>query len=156
MADADPAAYLSEYDLLTLARLVVAAGPMPSTPNHAEAESAINTQRHALDMLSQSDRNGCAIGAAFALALDWAAMIYIGAAIYWTLELYTRAYGMAPTAAIAPINYFSVVLAGFWGWLFWDQIPDRWSVLGSVLVIIGGLLTLLLAHRNNREQPASS
>lgn len=88
-------------------------------------------------------------------ALDWLAMIYIGGAIYWTLELYTRAYGMAPTAAIAPINYFSVVLAGFWGWLFWDQIPDHWSVLGSALVISGGLLTLFLARERQPKQPTS-
>jgi drug/metabolite transporter (DMT)-like permease len=81
--------------------------------------------------------------------LEWLAMVYIGVAIYWVLELYTRAYGMAPTAAIAPINYFAVVLAGFWGWLFWDQIPDQWSVLGSVLVVIGGLLTILLARENS-------
>ncbi len=84
--------------------------------------------------------------------LDWLAMIYIGAAIYWTLELYTRAYGMAPTAAIAPINYYAVVLAGFWGWLFWGQIPDGWSVLGSVLVIIGGLLTIYLARGGNKRR----
>ena len=58
--------------------------------------------------------------------LNWIAMIYIGIAIYLVLELYTRAYGMAPTAAIAPINYFAVVLGGFWGWLFWNQIPDYW------------------------------
>ena len=85
--------------------------------------------------------------------LDWLAMLYIGAAIYCTLELYTRAYGMAPTAAIAPINYFAVVLAGFWGWLFWDQIPDSWSVLGSALVIAGGLMTIFLA-RDKTPKPA--
>jgi drug/metabolite transporter (DMT)-like permease len=78
--------------------------------------------------------------------LDWLAMVYIGVAIYLVLELYTRAYGMAPTAAIAPINYFAVVLAGFWGWLFWEQIPDGWSLLGSALVIAGGLLTIYLAE----------
>lgn len=77
----------------------------------------------------------------------WLAMVYIGIAIYWTLELYNRAYGMAPTAAIAPINYFSVILAGFWGWLFWDQVPDLWSLLGSMLVIAGGLLTIRFAHQ---------
>ena len=80
-------------------------------------------------------------------ALDWLALAYIGIAIYLVLELYTRAYGMAPTAAIAPINYFSVVLAGLWGWLFWDQIPDRWSLLGSALVIGGGFSTLLMAGK---------
>jgi drug/metabolite transporter (DMT)-like permease len=84
-------------------------------------------------------------------ALDWLALGYIGVAIYFVLELYTRAYGMAPTAAIAPVNYFSVVLAGLWGWLFWDQVPDRWSLLGSALVIGGGLATLLLAGERNRS-----
>ncbi|MDZ7782246.1 MAG: DMT family transporter [Halioglobus sp.] len=82
---------------------------------------------------------------AIALPAAWAAMLYVGVAIYWTLELYTRAYGMAPTALIAPITYFSVVLAGFWGWLFWQQVPDAWSLSGSALVIGGGLLTIYLA-----------
>jgi drug/metabolite transporter (DMT)-like permease len=85
---------------------------------------------------------------------DWLALWYIGIAIYLVLVLYTRAYGMAPTAAIAPINYFSVVLAGLWGWLFWDQVPDRWSLAGSVLVIAGGLLTIYLPHdKKSREDP---
>jgi len=83
-------------------------------------------------------------------ALDWVAMVFVGIAIYLVLELYTRAYGMAPTAAIAPINYFAVVLAGLRGWLFWDQVPDHWSLLGSFLVILGGLLTLYLARDTNR------
>lgn len=84
-------------------------------------------------------------------ALDWLALAYVGIAIYFVLELYTRAYGMAPTAVIAPINYLSIVLAGFWGWLFWDHVPDRWSVLGSVMVVSGGLVTLLLAQRASTD-----
>jgi len=83
--------------------------------------------------------------------LHWLAMVYVGVSIYGALELYTRAYGMAPASAIAPINYFAVVLGGVWGWLFWDQVPDSWSVLGSGLVIIGGLLTIYLA----RDEPLS-
>ncbi len=54
-----------------LTKLVVAAGPQPSTPGQAECESAVIGQRHALEMLAQSDREGCAIGAAVALVLDW-------------------------------------------------------------------------------------
>lgn len=79
--------------------------------------------------------------------LDWLAMLYVGIAIYGTLDLYTRAYGMAPTTVIAPINYFAVVLGAFWGWLFWDQVPDAISILGSAMVIGGGLLTIFLANR---------
>ena len=83
---------------------------------------------------------------------DWLAMLYIGVAIYFALRLYTHAYAIAPASAIAPINYFAVVLAGLWGWLFWQQLPDRWSLLGSSLVILGGILTVYLA-RDRAESP---
>ena len=54
-----------------LMRVVVAAGPLPSTPGQAGCEAAVTGQRHALEMLAGSDRNGCALGAAAALVLDW-------------------------------------------------------------------------------------
>jgi len=57
-----------------LAHLTAAAGPIPSTPGQAETEAAVAAQRHALDMLAQSDRVGCAIGTALALVLDWHSM----------------------------------------------------------------------------------
>jgi hypothetical protein len=57
-----------------LTKLVVAAGPQPSTPGQAECEAAVVGQRHALEMLAQSDREGCAAGAAIALILDWHAI----------------------------------------------------------------------------------
>ena len=57
-----------------LARLVVAAGPIPSTPGQAETQASVIAQRHAIEMLAQSDRQGCAVGAGLALALDWQAI----------------------------------------------------------------------------------
>jgi hypothetical protein len=57
-----------------LARLAVAAGPVPGTPGSADSEGAVIGQRHAIDMLAQSERNGCAIGAALAVAIDWASI----------------------------------------------------------------------------------
>lgn len=57
-----------------LTKLVVAAGPTPSTPGQAECEAALTAQHHALEMLSHSDRLGCAFGAAAALILDWSAI----------------------------------------------------------------------------------
>jgi hypothetical protein len=57
-----------------LGRVVVAAGPIPSTPGQAQTEASVIAQHHAIDMLAQSDRQGCALGAAIALALDWHAI----------------------------------------------------------------------------------
>jgi len=57
-----------------LARLSVAVGPIPSTPGGTGSETAILHQRAALATLAQSDRRGCALGAALAFAADWAAI----------------------------------------------------------------------------------
>jgi hypothetical protein len=54
--------------------LAVAAGPLPSTPGQAESEATVTAQRHALDMLASSARNGCSLGASLALVLDWRAL----------------------------------------------------------------------------------
>lgn len=54
-----------------LTRLAVAAGPIPSTPGATGSETAILAQRAALATLAQSDRRGCALGAALAFAADW-------------------------------------------------------------------------------------
>jgi len=57
-----------------IVRLVAAAGPLPSTPGQAASEASVAAQRHALDMLTQSSRTGCADGTAIALILDWPAI----------------------------------------------------------------------------------
>lgn len=74
---------------LVLTKLSVAAGPMPSTPGQAESEAAVNGQRHALEMLAQSDRQGCALGAAIALVVDWHAIrtLLDRAAMRWSVEI---------------------------------------------------------------------
>lgn len=63
-AFADERAYLTQVS--------VALGPVPSTSGQHNCDAAVLQQRHALEMLSQSDRRGCAMGAALTLVLDWA------------------------------------------------------------------------------------
>jgi hypothetical protein len=53
-----------------LASLAVQAGPVPATPG-AGSEAAVAMQRNAVMTLAQSERRGCAIGAALAVAADW-------------------------------------------------------------------------------------
>ena len=65
-------AFVGERALLT--RLTVAAGPITSTPGQDRCTPAIINLRGALNALSQSDRQGCALGAAFAMVLDWQAV----------------------------------------------------------------------------------
>jgi len=79
-----------------LVRIVAAAGPLPSTPGHAESEAAAAAQRHALDMLAQSDRAGCATGAALALAIDWSAIREV-------LDAAAKRLGLTPPPPALPL-----------------------------------------------------
>jgi hypothetical protein len=54
-----------------LTKLTVAAGPISGVSADDPSNGAVHGQRKALEMLSQSDRNGCAVGAAIALVSDW-------------------------------------------------------------------------------------
>jgi hypothetical protein len=44
---------------------------MPSTPGAVETETSLNAQRNALEILANSERRGCALGAAAALVGEW-------------------------------------------------------------------------------------
>jgi hypothetical protein len=65
------AAYAFAGERAFLARLAAAAGPVPSTPGSADCDAVVQAQRHAIEMLAQSERAGCALGAAMAVVLDW-------------------------------------------------------------------------------------
>ena len=65
-------AFVAERALLT--RLTVAAGPIASTAGHDLCNAAVSEARQALETLAQSDRKGCAFGAAYALVNEWTCM----------------------------------------------------------------------------------
>lgn len=95
-------AFARERELL--GQLVVAAGPIPSTPGQAESEASVVHQHHAIDMLAQSERQGCAAGAAVAVALDWHAVRGVLAAC-------ARRFGVEPEATTLPSEADLVALA---------------------------------------------
>jgi hypothetical protein len=72
-----------------LTRLVVAVGPLPSTPGQSECEAAVVAQHHALEMLARSERTGCAPGAAIGLIRDWAAIRPV-------LDVAAQRFGLQP------------------------------------------------------------
>lgn len=60
----------------------------------------------------------------------------------------TRAYSLAPAAAIAPLNYASLLFAVLSGWLLWGDVPSTSMSIGAAIVASSGLYIL---HRETRR-----
>lgn len=54
------------------------------------------------------------------------------------------AFERAPASSLAPFTYVQLVWAAILGYLFFNSIPDRFSLLGTLLIVAAGIYT---AHR---------
>lgn len=70
------------------------------------------------------------------------AMALAGLAATCGQLLLTYSYSQAPAAQIGPYTYATVVFAALYGWLFWLETPDPFTLIGATLVIIAGSITL--------------
>jgi len=52
----------------------------------------------------------------------------------------SNAYKLAPAGQIGPVNYVAIFFAGMWGFLFWQEVPDLYSVIGLGLIFCAILL----------------
>lgn len=127
-----------------LARLTAAAGPLPSTPGQQETESTIAAAAHALEMLAQSGRVGCAIGASVALALDWRAVREV-------LDSAALRLGVLPAPIEFPLDVDTMSMIAA---LSTTSGTDRAMAFGAqqLLAQHRGLWDLLDARRSARDE----
>lgn len=123
-----------------------AAGPAPSTAGQADCETTVSQQRHALDMLAQSDRRGCAMGAAMALVLDWRAVRHV-------LDMVAIRAGLEPHPCALPDRATTLDVARAIGG---DDGVDRAIQFGArqLLNQHRGLWDLLAARADVRKRDA--
>ena len=130
-----------------LTNVTVAVGPAPSTAGQSDCEAIVSQQRHALDMLAQSDRRGCAMGAAMALTLDWRAVRRI-------LDLVAIRVGLEPQPCVLPDRAATLAVARAIGG---DDTVDRAIQFGARQMITQhrGLWDLLQARADVRSRDRS-
>ena len=51
-------------------------------------------------------------------------------------------FRLAEAGLVAPFRYSSILWAGALGYMFWGDIPDRWVVTGTVVLIASGVYIL--------------
>ncbi len=66
---------------------------------------------------------------------QWAALVAIGVGAAGGQFGLTYAYQLAPAAKISVVNYSSIVFALIAGLVMWGEWPDRWSLLGGVMIL---------------------
>jgi drug/metabolite transporter (DMT)-like permease len=62
----------------------------------------------------------------------------------------TQAYRIAPPPVLAPFDYTTLVWALLWGWLFWREWPDGYTLLGALVVVLAGLWVVYREARHGR------
>lgn len=79
--------------------------------------------------------------------IDLAAMAVVAALAFGGALCIIAAYRRAEASVVAPMQYSQMIWAAMFGWLFFDEIPDGWTVLGAVVIMGSGLYILFREAR---------
>jgi drug/metabolite transporter (DMT)-like permease len=66
---------------------------------------------------------------------------------------FAMAYQSPRPQVIATFDYAYLIFAGFWGYVFFDEVPDVWTITGMLLIAAAGL-TVLSAQRRDVPKAA--
>ncbi len=58
-----------------------------------------------------------------------------------------RSFSTTEASVVAPFAYLGIVFATGWGIVLYDQWPDRWTVIGALVIVVAGLYVW---HRETR------
>lgn len=73
---------------------------------------------------------------------QWGAMLALGVLGGASHGILVLAYARAPASVLAPLSYFQLIWAGVSGWLVFNDVPDRWTLIGASIILGGGMMTI--------------
>lgn len=88
-------------------------------------------------------------------AEGWSMML---AASFFTLTshmLLIKALQHAEASLLQPFNYLLLALAGVFGYVFFGELPDRWTVLGASIIVLSGLYVAWREWVRSHRVPAA-
>lgn len=84
---------------------------------------------------------------------DVALILFLGAPATAGHFLFIHAFRRAPASALTPFTYSQLVFAVLLGWLFFDNVPDGWSLAGTAIIAASGLALAWHERRRGRVLP---
>lgn len=70
----------------------------------------------------------------------------LGAASIGNQIFRAEAYAHGSPSKLSPYLYLAVLLAGVWDWAFFGLIPNWLTILGAILIVLGGLAKIYLRN----------
>lgn len=78
--------------------------------------------------------------------VQWSMLAGLGVIATLGHVLITKAYEHAEASLLAPLAFTEIIMATILGWWFFGDLPDRWTVLG-VLILIGSAIYISIRER---------
>jgi len=72
----------------------------------------------------------------------WLLIIIAAAASVVAWFGFVNGYRAVSPATLAPLEYVAIVLGAIAGYLLWDEIPDRWVVVGALIIIASSIFVV--------------
>ncbi len=83
--------------------------------------------------------------------LIWFYAVVSGIFFVSYLYLLQYAYRFVPAVKLAPLNFSAVVFTGIFDWIVFSNVPGVMSLIGILMVITGGILSIVLHEKDNKE-----
>lgn len=77
---------------------------------------------------------------------EWLFLLGVGVFYALTQWLIILAYRYASASELSPFNYSVVVFSGLLGWTFFGNVPASSAIVGTLLIVGGGILSISSGH----------
>jgi len=84
--------------------------------------------------------------------IGWVLLLGAGASSVLAWIGLVNGYRAAPPPLLAPLEYTALIGGAIAAYLFWDEVPDRWVVIGALIIVASGLFVV---YRSNEIIEAS-
>lgn len=84
--------------------------------------------------------------------LNWTLMILLGVFGWLGHQLLTNAHRFAPASTLTPFGYTFILYLTLASYFVFDELPDRWTIVGAGIIIISGLVIWAREKQTNKTK----
>ena len=83
---------------------------------------------------------------------DWIVLILIGFFGWLGHQLLTSAHSFGEANLLTPFGYSFIIYSAIWSFIISNYLPDRWTILGGLLIISSGITIWLREYKISQNK----